>query len=260
MALPLDDQGAGPAVLLLHAGIADRRMWREHLEPLVGAGYRVIAVDLPGFGEAPMPEGPPEPWADVIETLDELGLQEVALVGCSFGGAIAQRIAVLEPGRVSALALISSPAEGIEPSQRLTEVWEDEEAALARGDVDAAVQAVVDGWTLPDAPAELREVVAEMQLRAYELQDGAEGIDEAGDPLERDPDALARFAGPVLIALGEADMSDFHEAATILAQTLPSARLETIAGAGHLAPLEQPEAFSELLLGFLGDALPPEPA
>ncbi len=51
--LPHDELGSGPALVLLHAGIADRRMWSEHLAPLAEAGYRAIAIDLPGFGEAP---------------------------------------------------------------------------------------------------------------------------------------------------------------------------------------------------------------
>ena len=55
MLLPHDDVGAGPAVVLLHAGIADRTMWREQLGPIADAGHRVVALDRPGFGEAAMP-------------------------------------------------------------------------------------------------------------------------------------------------------------------------------------------------------------
>jgi pimeloyl-ACP methyl ester carboxylesterase len=260
MVLPHDEQGAGPAVVLLHAGIADRRMWREHLAPLAGAGYRVLAVDLPGFGEAPMPEEPPQPWLDVLATMDALDVARAALVGSSFGGAIAQRIAAVAPERVTALALVSTPAEEVEPSPQLIAAWDAEEEALERGDVEAAIEAVLDAWTLPDASPEIRELVAAMQRRAFELQAGAEGIDELADPLERDPAALGRFAGPVLLAVGERDMSDFHEAAEMLAGLLPQARRETIAGAGHLAPLEQPDAFGELILAFLGESLPDDSA
>ncbi|MGH9062286.1 MAG: alpha/beta fold hydrolase [Acidimicrobiales bacterium] len=52
MLLPYDEAGDGEPVILLHAGVADRTMWHEHLEPLAAAGYRVLAIDLPGFGEA----------------------------------------------------------------------------------------------------------------------------------------------------------------------------------------------------------------
>ena len=60
--------------MLLHAGVADRTMWSEHLGPLSAAGYRVVAMDLPGFGEAPAATAESAPWADVLETMDGLGL------------------------------------------------------------------------------------------------------------------------------------------------------------------------------------------
>ena len=64
--LPLDEAGTGPALVLLHAGIADRSMWSEQLSPLAAAGFRVIAPDLPGFGEMPEGQGPLAPWQDVL--------------------------------------------------------------------------------------------------------------------------------------------------------------------------------------------------
>jgi pimeloyl-ACP methyl ester carboxylesterase len=249
--LPHDDVGAGPALVLVHAGVADRTMWSEHLEPLADAGFRVVAVDLPGFGEAPVPAVEDAPWVDVIETMDALGIEQAHLLGNSFGGAVVQRVAVVAPQRVLRLALISVPAPGIEPSHELAAVWEAEEAALEAGDIEAAVRAVVDAWTLPDAPAELRERLAAMQRRALELQaDGS--APEAADPIGEDPGPLRRVTAPALIAAGEHDMSDFRLAAESLARTLPNAQLTTIEGAGHLAPLEQPVAFRERLLSFLG--------
>src|SRR5207248_11186821 len=118
---------------------------------------RVVAPDLPGFGEARVAPGEQAPWADVLETLDALGIEEAALVGSSFGGAVALRVALVAPHRVSALALICAPAPGLEPSPELRAAWDAEEAAMARGDVEEAVEAVVRTWTLPGAPALLRE-------------------------------------------------------------------------------------------------------
>jgi 3-oxoadipate enol-lactonase len=250
--LPHDEAGSGPAIVLLHAGIADRTMWSEHLEPLAQAGYRAVAMDLSGFGEAPVTAGEQAPWIDVLATMDRLGIHEAVLVGNSFGGAVALRIAVVSPERVSALALISAPAPGFDASPELEAAWAAEERALERGDIDAALAAVVETWTLPDAPAELRERVVDMQRQSYEQQADAEGVTAAADPLDEDPDALARLEIPTLVAAGEHDKPDFTEGARALAERLPNARLETIAGAGHLAPLETPEAFRELLLEFLG--------
>src|SRR4051812_43036480 len=121
--LPYDEAGTGPAVVLLHAGIADRSMWSEQLAPLAGAEYRVIAPDLPGFGDAPVAPGPQAPWHDVLAALDELGIGKAALVGDSFGAAVALRAAVVAPGRVRALALFSTPVDEVEISERLGAVW-----------------------------------------------------------------------------------------------------------------------------------------
>jgi pimeloyl-ACP methyl ester carboxylesterase len=197
--LPYAEAGEGDAVLLVHAGIADRSMWDEHLGWLARAGFRAIALDLPGFGEAPVQDGPQAPWEDVLRTLRDLDIPRATLVGNSFGGAVALRVAAVAPAAVTAMALISSPAPGLEPSPRLRAVWEAEEAALDAGDIDAAVAAI-----------------------------------------------------GTLAAAGEHDMSDFIEGAQQLAQTLPDARYVEIAGAGHLAPLETPEAFERLLREFLG--------
>jgi 3-oxoadipate enol-lactonase len=103
--LPHDELGSGPALVLLHAGVADRSMWADHLRPLADAGYRAVAPELPGFGEVPLPEGKYAPWADVLRTMDELAIERAALVGNSFGADVALRVALVAPDRVSALVL-----------------------------------------------------------------------------------------------------------------------------------------------------------
>jgi pimeloyl-ACP methyl ester carboxylesterase len=252
--LPHDEAGRGASLILLHAGVADRTMWREHLEPLAAAGYRVVAVDLPGFGKAPAPQTEDAPWNDVLETMDALGIERAALVGNSFGGAVALRVGLVAPARVSALVLISVPPLDLEhPSPELRAAWEAEGAAMERGDVDAAVRAVVEAWTLPDAPAEMRARVAEMQRRAFLVQAGASPAPEAPDPVEQNPGGLATLDVPSLVAVGEREQfSDFRDGAPALARKLPGARHAMIDGAGHLAPLESPTTFREILLDFLG--------
>jgi 3-oxoadipate enol-lactonase len=249
--LPHDEVGSGPAVVLLHAGVADRTMWGEHLEPIAEAGHRAVAMDLSGFGEAVVAAGEQAPWIDVLATMDRLEIHQAVLVGNSFGGAVALRAAVVAPNRITALVLVSAPAPGVEPSSELEQAWAAEQAALERGDTDAAVATVLETWTLPDTSAELRGRIAAMQRRAYDRQADAEEVAEAADPIEQDADALRRLEIPALVAVGDRDKREFREGAELLSQTLPSARLEIIAGAGHLAPLEAPELFRELLLGFL---------
>lgn len=249
--LPHDEAGAGPVVVLLHAGVADRRMWSQTLPALAAAGRRVIAVDLPGFGEAPA-AGATAPWTAVLDTLDALGVERAALVGNSFGGAVALRAAVAAPERVTGLVLVSAPPVTLDPSPQLAAAWEAEEAALAAGDVEAAVASVVEAWTLPDAPAAVRELVAVMQRRAFELQEGHDDGRQPADPVDEDPAVVGRLAVPALVAVGARDMPDFLDAARDLAAQLPGAGAPVgIPGAGHLAPLETPAAFTGLVLEFL---------
>lgn len=233
-------------------------MWREHLGWLAGAGFRAIAVDLPGFGEAPVKEGPQAPWEDILGTLRELQVDRATLVGNSFGAAVALRVAVVAPAAVQGLVLVSPPPLTDEPSARLSQAWEAEEAALERGDQECAIDAVITAWLQPDAPGALRERVAAAQRRAFELHGAAPETEEAADPVEQDPEALARLEMPVLATWGEHDMSDFAAGANEITRLAPNARAEVIPGAGHLAPLETPEQFRRLLLGFL-DALQPMP-
>jgi pimeloyl-ACP methyl ester carboxylesterase len=247
--LPHSELGAGPALVLLHAGIADRQMWAEHLEPLAADGRRVLALDLPGFGEAAPPTGPVAHWQDVLETMDVLGAGRAALVGNSFGGAVALRVAALAPERVTSLALFSTAAvPEPDPSPELLHAWESEEKALERGDVEAAVEAVVSAWVRPDARKEVRGRVAAMQRRNYDLHGSEQGLEFAPDFLEEDPGLLQGIGCPVLLAAGAEDMVDFRNAVDDLAAKLPRATTTTIPDCGHLAPLESPREFRRLVV------------
>jgi 3-oxoadipate enol-lactonase len=249
LSLPFDERGSGPAVVLLHAGIADRTMWREHLQPLSDPGFRVLALDLPGFGDAPAETS--MPWDRVLGAMDALDVERAVLVGSSFGGAVAMSIAAIAPQRVTGLMTVSAPVPGVEPSVRLEAAWEAEESALEAGDLDAAVTAVLDAWLLPDAPEELARRVAAMQRRAFELQAGREIEGELADPLGDDLHGLAGLRVPVCAVAGELDMSDFRDGAEALAAAIPGARHALIPGVGHLAPLEAPKAFLDLALELL---------
>ncbi len=242
--------GQGPAVMLVHAGIADRRMWRSYLPWLAAQGHHAIAPDLPGFGEHALTADPPAPWDHLRDVLDDLAVDRAVVVGCSFGGAVALRLAVTAPERVQGLVIMSAPAPGLEPSPHLQAAWAAEGEALERGDLDAATAAVVAAWLAPDAPAELRDLVAAMQRRAYEL-DPEGTMPEPPDPLEAHPERLRAVDVPALVTAGERDMPDFLWSARELAEALPQATHHVIAGAGHLAPLEAPDTVRRLLGDFL---------
>lgn len=255
MVLPHDELGTGPTVVLLHAGICDRRMWTETLEALAAASHRAIAVDLPGYGDAGLDASRPyAPWEDVLGTLDNLGIEQAALVGVSAGGGIALRLAAVAPGRVRALCLVSArPCSDAPPSAQLQAAFDAEAGPAEAGDLDAAVAGVLAHWLMPDAPAALRDRVAAMERRSLEIQLAAGDPPEAPDPLAQRPDVLEAITAPTLVCVGEHDLPDFHAAADELARRLPRAAgpAVVIPGARHLAPLEAPDKFRARLLDFL---------
>ncbi len=107
MILPFDEAGLGRPIVLLHARPVDRRMWRRHLPLLAEAGFRAIAVDLPGHGDvAAAQRAEVAPWADVLDTLDHLGADCFTLAGNSLGALVALQIAVTEPRRVQGLVSV----------------------------------------------------------------------------------------------------------------------------------------------------------
>jgi pimeloyl-ACP methyl ester carboxylesterase len=227
-------------------------MWDEHLEPLAAAGQRIVAVDLPGFGDAAVEQGPVAPWEDVLETMDALGIERAAIAGNSFGASVALRVAAFAPERVTSLALFSASAvPEPDPSPELLAAWEGEEGPLEQGDTEAAVAAVLSAWVWSGADEEVGRRIAAMQRRNYELHASAPEPEQAPDPLEEDPALLGKIECPVLLAAGEHDVVDFEDALPALAARLPRAETTLIAGCGHLAPLEAPEEFRRLVLAAL---------
>jgi pimeloyl-ACP methyl ester carboxylesterase len=137
---------------------------------------------------------------------------------------------------------------------------EAEQAALARGDLDEAVEVTLRTWLdgprrrPEDVDPEVRARVAEMQRRAYELQlpvwETAEEEPLVGDLAER----IGEVGAPTLILVGEEDVPDMHEIADRLERELPNARRASIADTAHVPSLERPREFDQLVLPFLQSA------
>jgi pimeloyl-ACP methyl ester carboxylesterase len=261
MLLPSTEAGRGRPVVLLHARPTDRTMWNAHLPLLAEAGVRAIAVDLPGHGDATVPDHREvAPWSDLLETLDHLGVDSFMLAGNSLGALVALQTAVTAPERVTGLVLIGYRPHDQPASPRLNAAWEAERTALAAGDMDAAVKAGVQAWTSARATEEVRDHAARMLRRQLTGQLSHGEPPQAADPLGTGPEALRTLRDvPALVGVGEHDMPDFHEGGEVLARDLDADAITVIPGTGHLAPLEQPAAFCTLLLDFVRD-LPYEPS
>ena len=252
MTLAHDVAGDGPAVLLLHSTVCDRRMWDPQVPALVAAGYRVARCDLRGYGDTPLPEGPYDEAQDVVDLLDALGADPVALVGASGGGRVSQEVAARWPDRVAGLALLCTSAAELEPGPELRAFVDGEEAMLEAGDVAGATELNLATWLGPDADAATREKVREMQRHSFEVQLVAS--DETG-PV-RVPYELSAITAPSLVVSGAHDLPDFRVIAAELAARLPGARLVELGWAGHLPSLERPDAVNDILIEFLGEVLP----
>lgn len=248
MTLDFDVTGDGPAVLLLHSTVCDRRMWDPQVAALSAASHRVVRLDLVGHGGTPVPPGRFDEAGEVAGLLDRLGIDELALVGASGGGRLALEFAARWPDRVTALALLCTALRGHPAGPGLEAFDEREEALLEAGDVAGAVDLNVDLWLGPEAGDATRELVRTMQRHAFDVQLAAEDVPY--EPVRTEPD-LSRITAPTLLVTGAHDLPDFREIALHLAGVLPKARHVELDWAGHLPSLERPEAVNELLRDFL---------
>jgi len=234
-------------VLLLHAGIADRRMWARQVEALEAAGHRVLAPDLPGFGAAPLAPPTVDYVAFAAGQLDG----PAAVVGCSFGGRIALELAVARPELVERLVLVGAGLGAWDWSDAAQAGFAEEEEAIESGDLAAAAAQQARMWLAADAAPAVRELTEAMTLRSYEQQLPVEGQVKASWPEPAAETRLGEIGAPTLVVVGSEDLGDIHAIAARLADGIPGARSETIDGAGHLPSLERPEELNRLLLDFL---------
>jgi pimeloyl-ACP methyl ester carboxylesterase len=228
--------GDGPPVVLLHAGLTDSRMWEPQVRSFTRS-HRVLRVDLPGFGNSG-------------------GIARAAVVGTSLGGNTALELAIESPERVSALVLVGAGLPDHAWSKEMEAFFAAEEAALESGDVEGAVDANLRTWLagpkreLASIDPEVRELVADMQRRAFEVQKGHDDIRVA----KLDPpgsERLDEVRAPTLVLTGSDDVDDILRIADRLTRGIQRATRETIAGAAHLPNLDRPEEFDRIVLGFL---------
>ncbi len=248
-----DGAGDGIPLVLVHAGVADARMW-EPVVPALAVTHRVVRVDMRGFGSSRSGRGAFSPAGDITALLDALEIERAHIVGASFGGLVALELAATAPDRVASLVLLAAALPDIEPSPALLAFAEAEEAAIGVGRVEDAVEINVSMWAQDSTPA-VQSLVAEMQRDAFVLQ-----LREGAESDELDPPVSARLGAidlPATVAYGDRDVEDFEQIARRLHAELPDATLHEIAGAGHLLALDQPEAVAQLILRHLERAATP---
>jgi 3-oxoadipate enol-lactonase len=240
--------GAGRPLLLLHPVGLDGTFWSGVSEPL-SRRCRVLAVDAAGHGASPDARRPgrmDERVADVIDLILKEDFGPAVLVGVSFGGMIAQNVALARPDLVAGLVLAGCP--GRIPAEA-------REAILARGSdaerggMAAVVEPTLERWFTPgsmstDAVARVRQRLLDDTPSNWAA--AWEAIAEH-DALER----LGAYRGGALVIAGERDLATPLPAKQALAAAIPGARLVVLPGAPHMMQIEQPSAFLAAIEEFL---------
>jgi 3-oxoadipate enol-lactonase len=175
------------------------------------------------------------------------------LIGVSLGGGTVLALAAEEPDLVERMVVIAPGIGFSEPSPGMLAFWEAEDAALERGDLDAAAEVNVRTWL--DGPMRasaevdpaIRSLVFDMQRRAFEIANPASVEERPAEPLRS---RLSSITTPMLVTVGELDQPDSLEASRAAAEAT-QARFISMPGVAHLPPLEAPEAFVTLVRPFL---------
>ena len=243
-----DVTGHGPAVLLLHAGIADHRMWDEVADLLV-ATHTVIRPDLRGFGASAVPDWPFRHVDDVRDVLDAAGVTTATVAGNSFGGRVALALAGAHPSRVGRLVVLATSIDDWDWSAEAVEADAAEERALADGDLAAAIRLNEDIWVCGPRREWTGQLRAIAERLAGPLRTALVNMAETSKFAEPDhPFVLAELATPTTVGVGLLDLPDVIGMASELARRIPGATLVEFAEAAHLLPLEEPGRVAALIL------------
>jgi 3-oxoadipate enol-lactonase len=244
----LDGPSGAPVVVLSNSLGTTWDMWEPQL-PALNEQFAVLRYDHPGHGH-----GRGDPAANSIEALgravlgmlDERGLERVSYCGLSLGSAVGAWLAINAPERIDRLVLACT-------STRFgtREGWLARAATVRADGVEAIADAVLQLWFTPDTHAHEPDLVR--SYRAMMVSAEPEGYAACCEALAAwEPgDALGAIGAPTLVLAGSEDTATPPDGCEAVARCIPGARLRVLAGAGHLANLEQPGAFDRLLLGHL---------
>lgn len=249
-----DDVGSGPAIILLHGFPFDRSMWREQIDFLNAHGYRAIAPDLCGSGEASDKRTITTMEAmarDVAGLMDKLKIDRGIICGLSMGAYVAFEFIHLFASRVRALILCGPKAEGPDETEKVSREAQ-ALRVLAEG-MDFAVESISTKLLAQKTVAEKPEVVARVREMVLSTDSHCAAAAQRGLAARRDYSAdLAKINVPTLIVAGREDGVRTPEDAEFIHRNIRDSQLVTIDDAGHLMNMEQPEIFNRAMLDFLG--------
>lgn len=243
--------GSGPALVLAHAGIADRRMWDDQFF-MFAEHFRVIRFDFWGFGKSTIASRNFFLHDDLYQLLTFLNVEQAHLMGCSLGGRVIIDLALKYPKMVKSLILVGSGLSGYQfTGEAIRRFVEQVIAARERHDYDREIelklQLFIDGQS-----GTSEQVNPQARIRAREMlldRPGAQG--EGQQP---EPPAIGRLSeieAPTLIIVGDRDEANIAAIADLLAAEIPGTRKIILPDTAHLPNMEKPEYFNGIVLEFL---------
>ncbi|HEV2707485.1 MAG TPA: alpha/beta hydrolase [Pyrinomonadaceae bacterium] len=245
--------GEGAPLVLVHAGIADRRMWDEQFADFA-RHYRVIRYDRRGFGETETVAEPYSHHRDLSDLLDFLGLERAFLVGCSQGGKTIIDFTLEHPGRTRGLILVASALSGFTFAEAMPRQWRELEMADEAGDVERVNELELQIWV--DGPQRRPEQVDRNVRERVRLMNyiALKKSVETGEEQALEPPAVGRLGElrvPTLIIIGDLDTRRTQATADFLAEQIAGARKVVMEGTAHLPNMERPQEFNHHVLTFL---------
>ena len=255
--LHFETAGAGDAVLFLHGGFGDRRMWDDAFNALSDR-YHVVRFDLRGYGKSSSPTAPYSPAEDIVHLLDHLQIARAHVVGNSMGGTLALDFALLHPDRVERLVLVACGPSGFPQSaadhrqfdaelQGMRAVWQEaSQKGPDRGvELWLAHPMVAVTSRLPATSGRLRTMV-EANRGMFSLEHWpVENLKPAA--IER----LGEVRAPTLVVVGDRDTPMIQAGAAVVVAGVLGAKLVVIAGGDHLPHMVDPGGFHCALREFL---------
>jgi len=248
-----EESGKGPALVFIHGGFGDRRMWDDQFSTFA-RDHRVIRYDHRGYGKSSAPDSAYSPAADLIRLLDHLGVERASVVGNSMGATLALDFTLEHPERVDRLVIVASGPSGFEWPEKDRERMR----AVFRAARDQGLSEGVERWLAhPMVAKTIADPDAGMRLRTMVEENRNLFLLEHWPVEAMDPPALSRLSEvrvPTLVVVGDADMASVQEAADAAARGIPGAKKAVIRGADHLPQMLEPDEFNHVLDTFLKDA------
>lgn len=245
--------GEGQPLLLIHSALTHSGLWDDQWAAFT-AGYKVLRVDLYGYGQSTFTESKKiNHVADLKALLESLGIAKVCVVGASMGGEIALNFALEHPALMHSLILEGSGLEGYDYPEAAFAWWGDFIGAIQAGNFSRASSVfminALENAAYPLAPQVRARLESLMQGYSFRHYSDAELL--WWQPPTPAATRLTALQCPTLVIVGEHDTAVTHDIADVLARTIPNAHQQVIAGAAHLPNIEQPAAFNQVVLEFL---------